>query len=182
MLAALTARAHARLVRLVALDGAAHAVEARLREGCPPGPVVAPDAAGLHVGVGRSVSLELEHVGTADSYVTVVIVDVDGRASQLAPGPGEPPAVLPPGRSWVVPGCLTAEPPVGTVELKVFATRSPVDLGPVLGWAGGGTRGGSSDALQRLLDDAAKGTRGLVSTSVAADGWTASLVVDVVAE
>jgi len=131
------------------------------------------------VGDGDAFQVRLTNVGTQQSHLTVLYVDGRGQVQQLLPQPGLPPEVLAPNRQLVVQ-CVAVQGEEREVveQFKVFATRVPVDLGPVLGWASLASRGGGSP-LQQLLEQAGTGTRGLRPAAVVQEGFTTEITATV---
>lgn len=183
--ASLQQLAYGALARSIELTGDAHAlrveiVPSTLTADGDCAPTGAPPLDGpLVVGDGDAFQVRLANVGSQPSHLTVLYVDGGGRVQQLQPQPGLPPEVLTPGRPLVVQCVAVSGEEREVVEqFKFFATRVPVDLGPVLGWARLASRGGASP-LQQLLDQAGSGTRGLRPTAVVQEGYTAEITATV---
>ncbi len=171
----LTALAHAKLVGQLEMGGAKHRAEFALvpREGgdCERPGTAAGGTEGLELSNGQMFQVAVTNTGTLPSFLTVIHIGEDGTAMQLFPDKISIPEELQAGRSFTLPLCLDAT--TGTDRLKLFATRHPVDLGPVLGHTPA-TR--SADPMQLLLNEASRGTRAGRSTATLDDGFTADLV------
>jgi len=185
LLAAISGQARGRLIGGLSLDGERHRVDLRLLPAdrgadglCrPSGAESADDEQVFHPG--DSFLLEVQSQGEASSWLTFVYTDPLGAPSQLWPQEGLSPDRLAPGQRWLLPFCATVSPPFGVEQIKLFATRNPVDLGPVLGHAKAATRGAGdgADTLQILLDEAAQGTRG--GESALEDGYTDEVIYSI---
>ncbi len=183
----LEADARARLVQQVSLSGTRHLADVALvparfdeEEGtCTPTDEGIATAGGeVELVVGNYYQLKVTNSGSQDSYLTLLQVDAEGKADQLLPVIGNTPDRLPAGRS-VDLACFSAGPPYGVNQLKLLATAYPVDLGPVLGYARAATRGAGDDPLQKLLDSASEGTRGLTPVTTMEEGFSADIVYSV---
>lgn len=173
-----------RLVRAVDLKAERYRIEARLLPsisgqdgGCRPATSTFDHGGALEIHPGDAFQIEVRNVGVTDAWLALALIDALGHPSQLLPQPGLSPERLPAGGSWWRPDlCFQVGPPFGTEELKFFATRNPLDLGPLLGWTTITTREASSDSLQQLINALGGGTRGAAPPPEYQDGFTASIV------
>lgn len=184
----LLALSRAALLRDFSLDSAVARMELQLVAAevdawgacrVPPGaPRLAGSGTRPELPVGSVVALELTPRGAVTVYATVLYIDATGRPVQLYPRVGEAADAIPPGGAPVPLDCVRVREPLGLEQILVIASRSPVDLGPLLGYARAeNNRGGeASGALQALLDQYAGATRGdPVPRAATQQGFAASL-------
>ncbi len=106
----------------------------------------------LDLRIGDHFELTLVNDGRRDAYVVVLDLMPDGRIDMLYPGREEmgEDNKLPRGKSFKIPGTFVVGEPLGNEMLKLIASRTPIDLRPIL-----------SDAPSAI---AARGEGGLTST------------------
>jgi hypothetical protein len=103
--------------------------------------------------------IRLRNTGPQEAWVTVLDLTADGSIQQLFPVPGGSSSdhKLAAGQERLLQDpCFVAEDPLGNETIKLFATRAPVDFGPLLfdtGVKAGATRG-DEDPLGALLGEA----------------------------
>jgi len=189
---AMERRAQAGVLRAVSLGGDNYSAQLKMYPSemvsdSPPrcevtGGALTDGAGPLEVGIGDMYQLGVHPEGARAVYVTVVYINSEGVPVQLTPARGESPERLSVDIDrWVLPFCFTATAPVGREEYKLFATRQPIELGPIIGYADvNRTRGESYDGpLQLLLDGVGQSGRGPSISAVTQEGFTDSVILTV---
>ena len=88
----------------------------------------------LDLRVGDNFELTLVNAGRRDAYVTVLDLAPDGRIDMLYPGRDEmgEDNKLRRGKSFTIPRTFVVGEPLGNEMLKLIASRSPINLLPIL--------------------------------------------------
>jgi hypothetical protein len=107
--------------------------------------------------------IEVTNTGNRSAYFNIIDIQPDGYINPVVPAPGKDGKeyMIKKGQTYIVPDVLLDGfyEPYGTEVFKVFASREPINLSPIISSKGIGTRG-SSNPLETILQDTYQNTRG----------------------
>jgi hypothetical protein len=107
--------------------------------------------------------IEVVNTGNRSAYFNIIDIQPDGYINPVVPAPGKDGKeyIIKKGQTYVVPDVLLDGfyQPYGTEIFKVFASREPINLSPIINSKGVGTRG-SFNPLEAILQDTYQNTRG----------------------
>jgi hypothetical protein len=91
---------------------------------------------------GDDYQIDVTNTGHGPVFVHVIEIEENGKIAGLyVPGSGQDETVLEPGKDpWTIPQIFTEQGPYGKELIKVIATSSPADFGPIVTDTKGGTR------------------------------------------
>ena len=117
----------------------------------------------ISLAAGQAFFLKVTNHGNSEPYFAILDLMPNGSIGQLFPDrlyTGEE-ARLAPLQEWTLPGCWQVEQVAGIEVLKLFATHGPVDFSPLIPALRlpRGAAGRPVSDLERLFDDANRGTR-----------------------
>ncbi|MBL7111998.1 MAG: caspase family protein [Bacteroidales bacterium] len=107
--------------------------------------------------------IEVVNTGNRGAYFNIIDIQPDGYINPVVPAPGKDGKEykIARGQTYIVPDVLLDGfyEPYGTEVFKVFASKDPINLSPIINSKGVGTRGGGSP-LEMILQDTFQNTRG----------------------
>lgn len=107
--------------------------------------------------------IEVTNTGNRSAYFNIIDIQPDGYINPVVPAPGKDGKeyIIKKGQTYIVPDVLLDGfyQPYGTEVFKVFASKEPINLSPIINSKGVGTRG-SSNPLEAILQDTYQNTRG----------------------
>jgi hypothetical protein len=107
--------------------------------------------------------IEVTNTGNRSTYFNIIDIQPDGYINPVVPAPGKDGKeyIIKKGQTYIVPDVLLDGfyEPYGTEVFKVFASKEPLNLSPIINSRGIGTRG-SSNLLETILQDTYQNTRG----------------------
>ena len=107
--------------------------------------------------------IKVTNTGNRSAYFNIIDIQPDGYINPVVPSTGRDGKEyqIKKGQSYIVPDVLLDGfyEPYGTEIFKVFASREPINLSPIIVSKGVGTRG-SSSPLEAILQDTYQNTRG----------------------
>jgi len=107
--------------------------------------------------------IEVTNTGNRSAYFNIIDIQPDGYINPVVPAPGKDGKeyIIKKGQKYTVPDVLLDGfyQPYGTEVFKVFASKEPINLSPIINSKGVGTRG-SSNPLEAILQDSYQNTRG----------------------
>jgi hypothetical protein len=107
--------------------------------------------------------IEVTNTGNRSAYFNIIDIQPDGYINPVVPAPGKDGKeyMIKKGQTYIIPDVLLDGfyEPYGTEIFKVFASREPLNLSPIINSKGVGTRG-SSNPLETILQDTYQNTRG----------------------
>jgi len=107
--------------------------------------------------------IEVSNTGNRSAYFNIIDIQPDGYINPVVPAPGKDGKeyIIKKGQAYIVPDVLLDGfyEPYGTEIFKVFASKEPLNLSPIINSRGIGTRG-SSNPLEAILQDTYQNTRG----------------------
>jgi metacaspase-1 len=107
--------------------------------------------------------IEVTNSGNRSAYFNIIDIQPDGYINPVVPAPGKDGMeyIIKKGQTYTVPDILLDGfyQPYGTEVFKVFASKEPINLSPIITSKGVGTRG-SSSPLEAILQDTYQNTRG----------------------
>ncbi len=110
------------------------------------------DSGTVHFKNGDVVKIKVTNQGYKPAYFTLLDIQPDNKINVLIPNAEETPAefLVPPGQSIEVKRLFEFGPPAGTEVFKLIATDKPIDLRPIAGSRGEGTKSNSA-GFERLF-------------------------------
>jgi len=107
--------------------------------------------------------IEVVNTGKRSAYFNIIDIQPDGFINPVVPAPGKDGKEykIARGQTYIVPDVLLDGfyEPYGTEVFKVFASKDPINLSPIINSKGVGTRGGGNP-LEMILQDTFQNTRG----------------------
>ena len=107
--------------------------------------------------------IEVTNTGNRSAYFNIIDIQPDGYINPVVPATGKDGKeyMIRKGQTYTVPDVLLDGfyEPYGTEIFKVFASKEPLNLSPIISSKGVGTRG-SSNPLETILQDTYQNTRG----------------------
>jgi hypothetical protein len=107
--------------------------------------------------------IKVTNTGNRSAYFNIIDIQPDGYINPVVPSSGKDGKEyqIRKGQSYIVPDVLLDGfyEPYGTEVFKVFASKEPINLSPIIVSKGVGTRG-SSSPLEAILQDTYQNTRG----------------------
>jgi hypothetical protein len=107
--------------------------------------------------------IKVTNTGNRSAYFNIIDIQPDGYINPVVPSSGKDGKEyqIRKGQSYIVPDVLLDGfyEPYGTEVFKVFASKEPLNLSPIIVSKGVGTRG-SSSPLEAILQDTYQNTRG----------------------
>jgi len=107
--------------------------------------------------------IEVINTGNRSAYFNIIDIQPDGYINPIVPSPGKDGKeyMIRKGQTYIVPDVLLDGfyEPYGTEVFKVFASKEPINLSPIINSKGVGTRG-SASPLEAILQDTYQNTRG----------------------
>lgn len=107
--------------------------------------------------------IEVINTGNRSAYFNIIDIQPDGYINPVVPSPGKDGKEyqIKRGQSYIVPDVLLDGfcELYGTEIFKVFASKDPINLSPIINTKGVGTRG-SANPLEAILQDTYQNTRG----------------------
>ncbi len=107
--------------------------------------------------------IEVINTGNRSAFFNIIDIQPDGYINPVVPEPGKDGKEyqIKKGQTYIIPDVLLDGfyEPYGTEVFKVFASKDPINLSPIINTKGVGTRG-SASPLEAILQDTYQNTRG----------------------
>ena len=107
--------------------------------------------------------IEVINTGNRSAYFNIIDIQPDGYINPVVPSPGKDGKEyqIKKGQIYIVPDVLLDGfyEPYGTEIFKVFASKDPINLSPIINAKGNGTRS-SANLLEAILQESYQKTRG----------------------
>lgn len=107
--------------------------------------------------------IKVTNTGNKNAYFNIIDIQPDGLINAVVPSQGKDPKeyMVKAGKSIILSDVLLDGfyPPLGSEMFKVFATKEPIDLTPIVTQRGAGSRG-DLNPLEMVISDSYQNTRG----------------------